>query len=271
MEILPRFRNPGTVVRSKTSALDLVTDADEAAEEQISRFLEAAFPGVLVIGEEACHREPLLLSQLASAALAVTVDPIDGTANFAAGLPLFGVMAAVVEHGVTTAAVILDPITRSYSAALKKHGAFEHAADGSVRRLGAATAAPLRAMTGMVSWRFMPQAQRDHVLANLTCVAQTWDHRSAAHEYRALIAGHSHFLVFNRLMPWDHLPGVLLQQEAGGFAAKFDGSPYVPGETGGGLICAPSESCWQTLRTALLPRDAYQSSPRIVTNSSRSA
>ena len=40
-------------------------------------------------------------------------------------------------------------------------------------------------------------------------------------------------------MPWDHAPGWLLHQEAGGYSARFDGSPYTPLATGGGLICTP--------------------------------
>ena len=41
-----------------------------------------------------------------------------------------------------------------------------------------------------------------------------------------LAAGHCHFLLFNRLMPWDHAPGWLLHREAGGYSARFDGAPY---------------------------------------------
>jgi fructose-1,6-bisphosphatase/inositol monophosphatase family enzyme len=58
--------------------------------------------------------------------------------------------------------------------------------------------------------------------------------------------------MFNRLMPWDHLPGWLLHREAGGYSAKFDGSAYAPGETAGGLICAPDRQSWSALRHALL-------------------
>jgi fructose-1,6-bisphosphatase/inositol monophosphatase family enzyme len=103
----------------------------------------------------------------------------------------------------------------------------------------------------MISWRFMPPPLRNRVIPTLTSFAQLWDHRCAAHEYRALIAGHAHFVVFNRLMPWDHLPGVLLHQEAGGCSARFDGTPYLPGQTEGGLICAATEAAWQNIRQTL--------------------
>ena len=90
-------------------------------------------------------------------------------------------------------------------------------------------------------------------------LAAAWDFRCAAHEYRMLAAGHCHYLLFYRLMPWDHAPGWLLHQEAGGFSARFDGTPYHPGLAGGGLICAPDAASWEALRAALLdglPRSA---------------
>ncbi len=256
-EVMPRFRRlAADHVRTKSGPLDLVTDADEAAERAIAAALQARFPGCLVVGEEAASADPSLIDGLAAAPLAFTVDPIDGTANYAAGLPLFGMMAAVVEHGATVGAVILDPVVDSYSAALRDEGAWEQAADGGRQRLRVALPAALQAMAGPVSWRFMPAALRDRVLTRLPRLAAVWDHRCAAHEYRALVAGHAHFVLFNKLLPWDHLPGVLLHREAGGYAAKFDGSAYVPGDVSGGLICAPDQGCWHAIRTALLLEDA---------------
>jgi len=45
----------------------------------------------------------------------------------------------------------------------------------------------------------------------------------------------------------------LLHREAGGYAAHFDGSPYRPSQTGGGLLLAPDQQSWQYLAAALLP------------------
>jgi fructose-1,6-bisphosphatase/inositol monophosphatase family enzyme len=249
-EIMPRFRKSGVGVRTKSGPQDLVTDADEAAERLITQGLHRLFPGCLVVGEEAAAADPALIGQLAGAELAFTVDPVDGTSNFAAGLPLFGVMASAVQRGRVVAAVILDPVVDSFSAALTGDGAWEEAADGTVTPLHVAASVPLGAMTGSVSWRFMPEPTRHNALAALPSFAQVWDHRCAAHEYRTLCAGHSHFVVFNKLLPWDHLPGVLLHHEAGGYSAKFDGSPYLPGELTGGLVCAPDQASWQAVKAA---------------------
>jgi fructose-1,6-bisphosphatase/inositol monophosphatase family enzyme len=252
-EIMPRFRKlSGTEIRMKTGPLDLVTDADEAAEAMITQGLRRLFPGCLVVGEEAASRNPALLGQLADAELAFVVDPVDGTSNYAAGLPLFGTMAAAVIRGEVAAAVIHDPVLDTSSLAVRGEGAWEHGTEPVRTELHVAAAVSVSRMTGAASWRYLPRPLRDIALPNLARVAQIWDFRCAAHEYRMLAAGHCHFLMFHRLMPWDHLPGWLLHREAGGYAARFDGSAYVPGLVEGGLICAPDRESWQALREALL-------------------
>jgi fructose-1,6-bisphosphatase/inositol monophosphatase family enzyme len=69
-----------------------------------------------------------------------------------------------------------------------------------------------------------------------------------------LAAGHCHYMMFNRLLPWDHAPGWLLHREAGGYSAKLDGTPYSPLITRGGLICAPDEVSYLALRETLFER-----------------
>ena len=54
------------------------------------------------------------------------------------------------------------------------------------------------------------------------------------------------------MLPWDHAPGWLLHREAGGYSARLDGSPYIPADTSGGLLCAPDQASWTALRSALL-------------------
>ncbi|TIU88355.1 MAG: inositol monophosphatase, partial [Mesorhizobium sp.] len=49
----------------------------------------------------------------------------------------------------------------------------------------------------------------------------------------------------------DHLAGVLIHAEAGGYAARFDGSDYLPSHVGGGLLVAPDKESWRELRREL--------------------
>ena len=122
---MPRFRRLGADgVRQKTGPLDLVTEADEAAERVITAGIMRRFAGAVVVGEEATSADPSRLALLADAELAFVVDPVDGTANFAAGLPLFGVMAAVIVRGEVVAAAIHDPICDDMALALRGEGAW---------------------------------------------------------------------------------------------------------------------------------------------------
>lgn len=252
-EIMPRFRTLSAgQVRTKSGPLDLVTDADEAAEAAIVRGLEVLFPGCVVVGEEGAASNPDWQDRLHGAELAFVVDPIDGTANFAAGLPLFGTMVAAIRRGEIAAAAIHDPVCGDTALALRGEGAWSVAADGRRRDLSVAGAASPERLAGCVSWRYLPADLKRIVVGNLPRVAAAWDLRCAAHQYRMAAAGHCHFLFYFRLMPWDHAPGWLLHREAGGYAARFDGSDYRPAHTGGGLICAPDRTSWEALRETLL-------------------
>ena len=255
-EIMPRFRRLGPEdIRSKTGPLDLVTAADEAAEAQLAKGLRAHFPDVVVVGEEASAKDPTLPDAIAGAALCVIVDPVDGTSNFAAGLPLFCTMLAVTRHGETVAAVVHDPVGDDTAIALRGEGAWLEGRDGGVSRLQVAAPAPVSAMAGSLSWRFIPEPRKSHVCARLPRVGAAWDYRCSSHQYRMLAAGHCHFAAFHRLLPWDHAAGVLLHSEAGGYAARLDGSPYSAARSDGGLICAPDRESWLALREALFGTD----------------
>jgi fructose-1,6-bisphosphatase/inositol monophosphatase family enzyme len=252
-EIMPRFRRLAAgAVRSKTGPLDLVTDADEGAERIIAAGLSARFPGCLVVGEEGAAADPGLLGRLADADLAFVVDPVDGTANFAAGLPLFGCMVAAILRGEVVAGWIHDPLGDDTAVALRGEGAWTEASDGTEMPLRVAPPTPLGRMLGDLSWTYLPEPLRTRVASRLPLLAGAVGLRCAAHAYRTLASGHLHLLLFHRLMPWDHAAGWLLHREAGGYSAGFDGQPYSPLRHGGGLICVPDVASWGEAKAALL-------------------
>ena len=252
-EIMPRFKAlADAAIRLKSSVFDPVTEADEAAERFISAELRASYPGALIVGEEATSAEPSLLDRLGDAPLAFVVDPIDGTRNFVAGLPLFGVMAAAIVHGEIVAGVIHDPVCQDTAHALKGQGAWLSRKGLPPKRLHVAATAPLDQMEGIVGTHFLPEPLRTTVLTNLPRLGSATWLRCSAHEYRMAAAGFCHVLFFNRLMPWDHAPGWLLHQEAGGYSAHFDGYGYKPAHTSGGLICAPDRAGWHQVRDGLI-------------------
>lgn len=253
--VMPSFRRlaPGAI-RAKSGPLDLVTEADEAAERFIAAELLRLFPDAVLVGEEATAADPTLLHRLADAELAFVIDPIDGTANFAAGVPLFGCMAAAFIRGEVVGGWIHDPLGSDTAIALRGQGAWMEDTSGArLHDLRVAAAVPVSRMVGAVSWGWMPEPLKSRVTSRLPRLAAAVNFRCAAHEYRLAAGGHAHLLAYNKLMPWDHAPGWLIHREAGGHAARFDGSEYSAARHfTGGLLCAPDRAGWAEARAALL-------------------
>lgn len=252
-EIVPRFRRLSKQdVRVKSEASDLVTEADEQAERYIKGEVEKFAPNALFIGEESVAADKALLSKLADAELAIIVDPVDGTFNFAAGVPAFGVMASVVYKGEAIAGIIYDPMGDDWVMAEKGGGAFLRRPDGDAVRLETAAPKSLGDIYGMASAAYFFDEQRLQVLTNLSKLRFFASYRCSAQEYRILAGGHVDFVLYNKLMPWDHVGGSLIIQEAGGHVAKFDGSPYRPYEFEGGLLAASNKETWDLLRREII-------------------
>ncbi len=252
-EIMPRFRNlDAGDISEKTSAIDLVTEADLLAERHITAALKVRFPKAVIVGEEAYEADKSVVPALAHAELAFTIDPVDGTFNFAAGLPVFGTIVAVVANGETIASIIHDPVLGDTLTSMKGGGTFLRRQTGQARRLAVAAPAPLSAMTGAISWGHMDEPDRSRINANLSKARMAFSLNCSAYEYWMVASGKWHFIGHSKLMPWDHLAGVLAHQEAGGYTAKFDGTPYKPGETTGGIISAPDEESWRMIRREII-------------------
>ncbi|ARP87405.1 inositol monophosphatase family protein [Bordetella genomosp. 9] len=252
-EIMPRFRNlAADAVRNKTSALDLVTDADESAERFIGDRLSRIYPNAVMVGEEACSRNPALLNVWIDAELAFLIDPIDGTRNYVAGLPLFGVMVAAVSRGEVMAGIIYDPVCRDAAVALRGEGAWLENEHGAQTPLQVAAPVPAEQMVGLIAAQQLDEPLRAAVNANALGLASSTILNCSAHEYRMLAGGHAHVLLYGRLMPWDHAAGWLLHHEAGGYSAHFDGTPYKPTHRGGGLLYAPDAGSWKAAHRLLM-------------------
>ncbi|HYZ22442.1 MAG TPA: inositol monophosphatase family protein, partial [Rhodopila sp.] len=147
-----------------------------------------------------------------------------------------------------------DPVCGDTALALEGQGAWL-SRHGERIPLRVAPPAPLHRMEAIAGTHYLPEPLRTRVLTRLPRLGSATWLRCSAHEYRMAAAGFCHVLFYNRLMPWDHAAGWLLHQEAGGYSARFDGSPYTPMETTGGLICAPDPESWQAVRDGLMGDD----------------
>jgi fructose-1,6-bisphosphatase/inositol monophosphatase family enzyme len=227
-----------------------VTVADQKAEDFISERLEAILSGAPVIGEEAVHANPALLEALGSAERAWLVDPLDGTANFAAGDPHWAVMVALVRFGETIASWVYRQTDGRLVMAERGGGTWH---DGT--RLTCATGDRTEpgSLRGAVLARFLTDEERQRMIPRFDRFqAVTGGYSCAGFEYPAIIDGDQEFALFQRLMPWDHAPGALLLTEAGGVAQHPDGLPFRPDHAGRrGLLLASSTEAWQSVRDVL--------------------
>ena len=245
--ILPRLGALGPADIAEKTPGELVTSADRAAEAMLADRLAALGLGARIVGEEAAAADPLLLNGLGEG-LVWLVDPLDGTANFAAGHGPFGVMVALVGDGAPLAGWMLDPVNDRMCFAARGEGA---SIDGRAVRIPRSTLArPVAAL----ATQFMSPARRARVHA---CADRDFDRvpipRCAAESYPRLVLGQNDIALFQRILPWDHAAGVLFLTEAGGVARHWEGAAYRVGSRSPGLLAATHEHLWQLAAGALLP------------------
>src|SRR5262249_12015557 len=104
------------IVGRKSSAVDLVTATDRAAEALIVEIIAAAFPDHAIVAEESPPRA-------GAAPYRWYVDPLDGTTNFAHGYPHFAVSIAVARHDELILGLVHDPVRQETFCATRGGGA----------------------------------------------------------------------------------------------------------------------------------------------------
>ncbi len=188
---------------------DVVTEADREVERFIRSAIEGRFPADAIIGEE----------EGGSAAERVwLVDPIDGTANFARGIPHWCVSVACVEHGVPTVAAISEPCMDRVYAAARGRGAWCNDAP-----LRVSECAALDAATVEIGW-----STRRPTAAYLALVGRVLEAGCAFRRVGSgalgladVAAGRSEGYCELHINAWDCAAGILLVREAGGFTNNF--------------------------------------------------
>jgi len=242
-EIVPRFRTLAhDDIREKKPG-DLVTVADIAAEHALSSLLTQEAPGSVALGEEAVHADPATLSLLAGAAPVWVIDPVDGTGNFAKGVPAFAVIVAYVVHGATMAGWIYDPLGDRMIFAMRGRGAWLGAA-----RLRVAAATPPERMTGSAYGRTPGGLRAAQALTASGRFASIANRGCSGLEYFDVVTGSAHFTLHSRSLVWDHAAGMLLVAEAGGAASFLDGTPYDPRIADRKPLAAASKAAWQLVQ-----------------------
>jgi len=244
--IMPHYQTLTADQITNKVADDVVTVADKLSEEMLTEGL-AKIVDLPVLGEEASFADETVL-ELAAGDCWI-VDPIDGTRNFARGKPPFGILLALSEGGDARTGWIYDCLTGRLCVAERGKGAFVDGEQIVARSTGEPK--PVAA----VSMVFVDPAKRAGTKAALgddyRQVDIPW---CCAEQYPRLALGENDLALFERTLPWDHAAGVLWLNEAGGKAARPDGSPYRVSEWARpGLIGASSPRLWDEMAERLAP------------------
>lgn len=241
--ILPRYQKLAEHEVTAKAVDDVVTIADQEAEERLAEGL-AKIADLPVVGEEAAFADASVQDRLAGDCW--IVDPLDGTRNFAKGQPPFGILIAMAAGGEAHTGWIYDCLTDRFCVAHRGKGAFVNGEKIVARPTGETP--PLAA----ISLIFMDNARREAVKAAIADYRQVDIPYCAAEQYPRLALGVNDVSVFERTLAWDHAAGVLWLNEAGGKAARPDGSPYRVDEWARkGLIGAASPALWDDLAERL--------------------
>lgn len=236
--MLPRFRALADGDIAMKGVDDPVTIVDREVEAFLTEALTKLAPGVAIVGEEAAHADPAVLGHLSGQCW--IIDPLDGTANFTEGKEPFGIIIALADAGRAVAGWLYDPLKDRLCHARAGEGAFVNGERITARTTGQSP--PVTA----VSRIFLNAEQIAQVDAKLAPHYTLVDiPRCAAEQYPRLALGENDISSFKRTLAWDHAAGILWLNEAGGKAARLDGSEYrVDEHDKPGLVGASSPALW---------------------------
>ncbi len=215
---LPRFDAADLDVRMKADSSH-VTDADLATERAIREVLLAERPGDGILGEEYGTAGPTTRQWI--------IDPIDGTANFLRGVPIWGTLICLATDGVPQVGVVSMPALGRRWWAARGLGAWT-ATDAGKRRLATS---PITALDeAAVSFQSIAQwedaGKREELLR---LASRVWRDRAYGdvYSYMLLAEGRLEMVAEFGVKEYDIAAVVPIVEEAGGRMTSFDGEATI--------------------------------------------
>jgi myo-inositol-1(or 4)-monophosphatase len=197
---------------------DLVTEADEAAQEAVKRTILEAYPDHDVLGEE--DQAP----RKRTSSYRWIVDPLDGTTNYVHGVPHYAVSIALERDGQLLTGAVYDPSVNECFIAVQGEGAW---LNGQPIRASATTeiAAALVAVSfpAQVVAQSRPLVDFEKIIVRCRAVRRTG---SAALNLCYVACGRFDAYFARETKAWDVAAGALLVSEAGGSITGIDGQPF---------------------------------------------
>jgi myo-inositol-1(or 4)-monophosphatase len=215
---LQRFFNSDFIISQKEGVNNLVTEADHAAEAAILGVIKKNFPGHQVLAEETGEVKQ-------ESGFKWIIDPIDGTVNFAHGIPICCVAVALEKDGEIIMSSVYAPILNELFFAEKGSGAFLNdkkisvSSETSVLRACLVTGFPYTYIT-------MPNGPLEVFSRLIKKGVPVRRLGSAAIDLCWVACGRFDGFYEHKLEPWDSAAGYLMVEEAGGRVTDHEGKKF---------------------------------------------
>ena len=241
--ILPAFRAETDPRIGEKDGGGLVTEVDHAVQAEVGTALRALTPEAAFLGEEMAEADQV--AALAEGEQGLwCLDPLDGTSNFVAGIPIFGVSAALLVGGRPELGVIFDPVRDELFAAVRGQGAWRNGQPLRVRHCS-----PLRRSIGVIDFKRLPAATASRLAGDPPYHSQR-NFGASVLEWCWLACGRVDFYLHGGQNLWDFAAGVLIAAEAGAEVGTLEGEPFFEGDSLRRSVLAVSDPA---LREALAP------------------
>lgn len=206
-------------------------------QERVTRCLNEQWPGSIVVSEEMDAKEQAQL--LAGEETFWCLDPLDGTSNFAAGIPFFSTALALVRHGRVELAVVYDPLRRECFTAAYGQCAMLNGSKLQLHHSGLT----LRQASAIVDFKRLPADLAARMVTDKPYFSQRC-FGSAALEWCWLAAGRGHIYLHGQQYIWDYAAGHLVFQESGGHSTTLSGKAVrrLPTDTQPSTVIAAVDS-----------------------------
>ncbi|MDO7881434.1 inositol monophosphatase family protein [Salinibacterium soli] len=214
---LDRFHAVDLVVTTKPDRTP-VTDADQAVERSIRAGIEAARPHDSILGEE--------YGTQGAGSRQWIIDPIDGTANFLRGVPIWGTLIALAIDGVPVVGVVSSPALGKRWYAAAGHGAWGMSEGGEPRRLAVSGVAELA--DASLSYNSLQGWDGEGRLDDVVRLSRAvWRSRAIGDmwSYMLLAEGSLDIVGEFDLKPYDMAALIPIVEEAGGRFSSVEGQP----------------------------------------------
>jgi myo-inositol-1(or 4)-monophosphatase len=204
---------------AKKGAIDLVTEVDVAVERSFRAMVAERFPDHVVLAEELGASGPT------AGKYCWIFDPLDGTTNYAHGLPVFASSLALEIDGVVSVGAVYDPTRRELFTATLGGGAYLNGVP--LRVSPVATLVDAMLVTGFPYTIHQAHEQLVSLFSAFLSKAQAVRRLgSAALDLCYVAAGRMDGFWEQHLKPWDVAAGALMLTEAGGTITALDGAPF---------------------------------------------